>query len=78
MCPWLSDPLVRDVDKTTGRARCCLQWSDACSLESEPVFSGRRKRAEQEGSSLAALPPSAEGSPKREGGWEGTCEKVEG
>eukprot|EP00069_Balaena_mysticetus_P007198 bmy_19038T0 len=49
--PWVNSDsfnLVRDVDRTTGRARCCLRWSDACRLESEPVFSGRRKRAEQE------------------------------
>ena len=44
-CPWLSDPLVRDVSKMSWHAHCYLQWSDACNLESKPVFSGRRKTA---------------------------------
>lgn len=67
MCPWLSDSLVRDVNKTSRHAHCYLQWSNACSLESEPVFSGIRKQAGKEGSSKATLSPNPAGSPVREG-----------
>lgn len=45
-----------------------MPWSNACSLESEPVFSGRRKWDEKEGSSKAAFPPNPEGTAAREGG----------
>lgn len=55
-----------------------LQWSDACSLESGPVFSGRRKQPAKEGSSKAALPPNPQGSTARTGSWGSRNGKVEG
>lgn len=74
-CPWLSDSLARDMNKTSWHARCSSQWSDACHLESEPVFSVGRKQPKEEGSCKAAVPPNPEGSAVRAGSWDSWNEK---